>query len=421
VRSKRVDGGVRFKAIELSASGEKIWLYRSQIYPMTGFTHPPELGAELTKRFGPFQHEEAWSSYHSHKISDAATCEEELIYHAQWVGHAARYLWNKLNIHLYYQHMHLLDSLNHTYLSSVDPTGIAYGRIPEEEGWAAFRMGYRMVDRMVGEVSKAADKNTIVAVCSDHGDVPNRRAVALYRLFEKRGWVSVRTNAAGHPEIDLARSKLRYNQNHLWINLKGREPFGSVDPKHYESLRQDVLDAMLDLKDPKDGRRPIALALKREDAAILGMYGKAVGDIVFYHSRGYRWGGTEVFGLKHKQVVFDDPGGANHGPQNPMARTDTSDNAAAIVLAGPGVRKGYIRDPQQVPPMFTPDMAPTLAHLAGIEPPAHTEGKVVRDLLAGAKGKMKRSHRKIDMPTWRRRSPVRKKKVRLAGDVTDER
>ena len=387
------------------------------MYPLSEFTYPPTLGAKLTQHCGPFIHEAAWNSRHVWRLCDDATCEEELIYHARWVGRAVRYLWHRLGVRVYYQHMHLLDCLNHHYLSAVDPTAIAYGQIPAKEGWAAFRQGYRMVDAMVGEVVKAAGADTIVAVCSDHGDVPNRRAVSLLRLFQKHGWVRLRKGPDGTPEVDPAKTKVHIGQNHVWLNLKGRYPQGCVKASDYQGLRTAVLDAMLDLKDPADGTRAIGLAMTREEAAVLGMYGPAVGDIVFYYAKHYRWAGAEVFRMGITDVVFDSPGGANHGPQPPNCQTEVSDNAGALILSGPGVRKSYERNDADVPPMFTADLVPTLCDLTGAAPPRHAEGKVVRDLMVGYPGKMKRKHGRIDAIPVRARP---KRKLTLAGDVTDE-
>lgn len=418
VAGKRMRGSVRFKAIELTPDAKRVWLYHSQVYPLDEFCYPRGLGAELTKRIGPFIHESGWNAQHVWKLCDGATCEEELTYFAKWVGQAAKYLFDKQDVRVYYQHYHLLDCLNHRYLPAIDPTGSGYGQIPEEEGWDAFRQGYRMVDKMVGEVVRAAGAGAIVAVCSDHGDVPNRRAVSLWNLFKQKGWVKLKKDRRGQPEVDREHSKVYYSQNHLWVNVKGRDPQGCVKPKDYEAFRQEVLEAMIDIKDPQDGTRAIGLALKREDALYMGLHGPAAGDIVFYYAGGYRWSGPEVFRMGIKDVVFDSPGGANHGPQPPMYQTEVSDNAGALILAGPGVRKDYVRDSDALPAMFSADLVPTLAHLSGIEPPMHAEGKVVRDLLVGHQEAMARTHQPFDtIPAPKRTG---KKKLTLAGDVTDE-
>jgi len=417
VGSKKVEGAVRFKLIDISPTARRFWLYRSQIYPLAEFTYPPALGGELTQNIGPFIHEAAWQARHVWNLCDDATCEEELLYHARWIGKAVKYLWNRLDVRLYYQHMHLLDTLNHHYLATVDPTSPAYGRIPPKAGWAAMRQGYRAVDAMVGEVTKAAGTDTLIAVCSDHGDVPNRRAVSLLNFFRKRGWLHLKKAPDGKPEIDFARTRLFVVGCHLWINLKGRDPAGCVAPAEYEDFRREVINALLDFKDPENGKRVIGLALTREDAAAFGMYGPASGDIVFYYSQHYRWTGAEVFRMGIKDLVWDDPGGANHGCQPPGCRTEVSDNAGALVLAGPGVRKGYTRDAETTPPMFTADLVPTLAHLSGIDGPRHVEGKVVHDLITGYKGRMKRRHRRFGPLPAR---PKASGKLQLAGDVTDE-
>ena len=100
-----------------------------------------------------------------------------------------------------------------------------------------------------------------------------------------------------------------------------------------------------------------------------------------------------------------------------MYQTEISDNAGALVLAGPGVRKDYVRDLEALPAMFTADLVPTLAHLSGIEAPMHAEGKVVRDLLVGHQEVMTRTHQPFETIPARRAT---KKKPTLAGDVTDE-
>ena len=45
-----------------------------------------------------------------------------------------------------------------------------------------------------------------------------------------------------------------------------------------------VLQAFDAVRDPKTGQCPVALALRKEDAALLGQWGDTVGDIVYYLS-----------------------------------------------------------------------------------------------------------------------------------------
>ena len=58
-----VQGSVRFKLIELSPDAERLWLYRSQVYPLDGFTVPSDLGGTLCQKFGPYINEDVGHAF----------------------------------------------------------------------------------------------------------------------------------------------------------------------------------------------------------------------------------------------------------------------------------------------------------------------------------------------------------------------
>ena len=105
----------------------------------------------------------------------------------------------------------------------------------------------------------------------------------------------------------------------------------------------------------------------------------------------------------------------------PTYETETTSVMAAMVLGGAGIR------PQEAAPrleqfrLSTTDVAPTIAHLLGLDVPAQSEGRVLHEFLAGAHSE--RPERGEVTPTARkaaRRKSVKPKGVQLQGDVTDE-
>jgi predicted AlkP superfamily phosphohydrolase/phosphomutase len=50
----------------------------------------------------------------------------------------------------------------------------------------------------------------------------------------------------------------------LWLNLRGREPRGTLGPEAAEQLRAELAEALLELRDPSTGRRLFAAAYRRE-------------------------------------------------------------------------------------------------------------------------------------------------------------
>jgi hypothetical protein len=49
----KVDGTLRFKLLNLSADGSEMELLSTQIWPVSGYTQPRELGPELLEKVGP--------------------------------------------------------------------------------------------------------------------------------------------------------------------------------------------------------------------------------------------------------------------------------------------------------------------------------------------------------------------------------
>ena len=72
------------------------------------------------------------------------------------------------------------------------------------------------------------------------------------------------------------------SDNEVYVNLKGREPHGIVDPgKLIEEVRTRVIDLLIDYRDPATGQRLVNLALRKEVCPSLGLWGDRVGDVIF--------------------------------------------------------------------------------------------------------------------------------------------
>ena len=92
----------------------------------------------------------------------------------------------------------------------------------------------------------------------------------------------------------------------------------------------------------------------------------------------------------------------------------------ALVLSGPGVavRGTLPRDAQAS--LCTTDLAPTVAHLLGLDAPAQSEGRILRECLASMRSERPpRTYRSLARPLVDRPS-MRPRPIRLKGDVTDE-
>lgn len=82
---------------------------------------------------------------------------------------------------------------------------------------------------------------------------------------------------------------------HLFINLKGRDPHGIVEPEEYEKVQQEVMDAMLAWRDPETGERVMELVLPRQLSSQLGVFER----------QGYERVGMDFFISQNKYTAAD--------------------------------------------------------------------------------------------------------------------
>ena len=144
---------------------------------------------------------------------------------------------------------------------------------------------------------------------------------------------------------------------YVYVNLRGRDPRGIVPPSEYDAVCDEVIRVLYDYTDRKTGTKPIAFALKKSDARIIGLYGDRVGDVVY----GVR---PEVTG--------------EHGRQLTTGQYGVGDMHGLFIMAGPGVRKGMKLDRT----VWLTDIVPTICYLTGFPVPAQAEGAVLYQALA---------------------------------------
>jgi predicted AlkP superfamily phosphohydrolase/phosphomutase len=211
--------------------------------------------------------------------------------------------------------------------------------------------------------------------------------------------------------VDWAKSKAVVSGLHVYVNLKGRDPEGIVEPEDYDSVCEEIVRLLRGWRD-QDGEHPMGVVLHKQDAPLIGFWGDGVGDVVFLYAGGFAWEQGQV---PEGQTVI--PGhGANHGPQLATTETAVSSNHCLVLMAGPGVRRGHVRDEATLGPARLVDLAPTVAHLLDIPPPAQSQGQILWDLLEGHPGGVVREARPLPFAAPEAAS----EELRYASDVTDQ-
>lgn len=390
-RDGQARGGFRFRLNELSADGSRFELYRTPIYSTSGWTDPPDLAEGITEAIGPYAsgHESYPMSAHSRKYNEIYF--EQVSQFANYLADTAKYLKDRWEILI--TQIHVQDEFCHEVgFEGIDVTSPNYQPTRSQSDWQIMRRQYQVCDQWIGRLIKeCADKNTLIAVISDHAAIPIRKTIPINQILANAGLLATKEDATtGSLTIDWEKTKA-YNRpgfpiGYIWVNVKGRDPEGIVElGKEYEAVCDQVITTLYSLKDPENGRCPIALALKKSDAALLGQWGDRAPDVFYAFQAGYMRGESTVIprgvklGRQEQEMLLSHTAGrGTHGGFLPTAQLGPCTNKALFILTGPGVKRGYRKDH----PIWLTDVAPTVSHLLAIPTPAQSEGAVIGDILA---------------------------------------
>ncbi|MBW1698817.1 MAG: alkaline phosphatase family protein [Deltaproteobacteria bacterium] len=344
-----VEGNVRMKLITLSENADRLELFMPQIWPVKGYTYPETIADELNEHVGPFLQNPGRDAL---GLIDDETFFELLEYHHQHLAQVAHYLASSRPWDILFVETHASDYCDHFFIGQSDPISGA-----DPETIKRCRNGldktYASIDRWIGRILELADEDTVVVIASDHGGTPSQfRQMDVNKVLEATGFL-YRKNG----NIDWSKTRAaRVGTIHIFINLKGREPTGIVDPEDYEKTQREIIDALMTYRDPETGRRPFKLALTREDAEVINLWGELVGDVVY---------------------AFDPGFDGAHGRHLPVGRFGLSGQHSVFIMSGPGVRKETALQRQ----VRVIDVAPTLCYLLGWPMPRDVEGGIIYEAL----------------------------------------
>ena len=396
VEGRRRRGNMRFKLIDLSKDGSRLRLYRTQVMPTDGFTSPNDLGEEIIGALGPYVEHTSQFSYMTGG-TDFETCLEEARYQGQWFAAAAQYLVESKGCELIMMQWHFLDDINHYYLGFIDPASPNYDSKKAPIYWDKIRGVYRIIDKMVETLMKNTDEDTYVLVVSDHGNLPVSRAISFEKFLVERGFLKVKDDSK-----PLTIYYDGWNDNVDWGQTKAyvkRDVFGSfgampypgiyvnAEGEEYRRIQNEVIMALRTWVDSKTGKTPIAMALRKQDAAILGHWGEDVEDVVVVLENEYMVPDrTTALSSRSGEAIEDFAATARtalHSFQLLTAQTEVSSHMGVFMISGPNIRKGYERDVNRLGYIKMRDIPATLSHILGIRSPAQNQGSVLSDIFEG--------------------------------------
>lgn len=287
---------------------------------------------------------------------------------ADWQGDALNYLIEHENVEIIFSHFHSVDLQTHTFMRYLTDKGeVNFTSLLPAEQYAKFLEDiYIQADYYVGKFIHLLDEGWVVSLFSDHGQVcptyvPPQIGNMGFNLLmmEELGYTVLKRDENGNrlPEIDWSKTRAVANRElNIYINLKGRQKYGIVDPEDKYELEEQIMTDLYNYKHPKSGKRVIAVALRNKDAVLLGYGGPECGDICYWVAEGYNYDHSDSLSTAW---------GEGHTSVSPT-----------FIIAGPGIKPGYTqRVIRQI------DFAPTIALLGGVKIPAQCEGAPAYQIL----------------------------------------
>ena len=276
--------------------------------PVVMISSPADYAGEMADRIGLFHTigmpEETWSLNNGH-LPDKAFMEM-----AQTTfGEREAMLFDALennNSDLIVSVFVQTDRISHMFYRGIDPQHPLYEET-DEMGRGAIAWSYREADRILGRVREQLNKDDRLIVISDHGFSPFRWSVHLNRWLIDNGYMTLKEGSAdsdiGFAQVDWSQTRAyAVGLNSLYLNTKGREAHGIVDPAQVADLKRDISQRLLTFQHAEKEQAVVKVVYDREQVYQGNANGDAPDLIVGYH-RGYRASWQTSLGAVPAQLV----------------------------------------------------------------------------------------------------------------------
>lgn len=368
----------------------------------TNFAYPPDLIAELEHAVGPYWHTETEVYQRGREREYLDNMLDLLAYQRRMFS----YLIEEHPCDIYLFVFMQSDHAQHKFWRTLEPEHPDYDPATDAQFGDLILTVYQQMDQVLGELVEKIGPDANFILLSDHGGGPVHGIMYINRWLQKIGmlhlrsdWITrlklwlAKTNLIGRTyrlaaklglghvanlvsksarnkvlnaflsldDIDWSRTKAysRGAFGQIYINLKGREPEGIVEPgEAYQAVVAELIAALKALKHPQTGETLIT-DIHRRSELYQGPYLDQAADVMF-SIQNYLYQSSVKMGLDQDNFLgkseYEDSG--SHRPEG------------ILVMAGPGIQTGETITGAQVT-----DVLPTLLALAGIPVPSDLDGK----------------------------------------------
>lgn len=255
-----------------------------------------------------------------------------------------------------------VDRIHHGFWKFSDERHPQY--VPDNPYESAIRDYYIHIDRQIGERLELLDDDTVVMVASDHGAKAMVGGICFNEWLKQEGYLALEYQPEGI--VPLEKCEIDWDRTIAWgsggyyarlfLNVRGREPNGVVDPAEYERVRDELAQRIAAITDP-DGNVIGAVAYKPEE--IYQQVNNIAPDLIVYFGD-LSWRSVGSLGLNSIHTFKNDlgPDDANHAQQGLYIYHDPNSSGQGF-----GPRRHLM------------DVAPTVLDVMGIPIPGDMQGR----------------------------------------------
>jgi len=328
------------------------------------FTHPREVSAEIRALVGPYP-----VDVRDFDPTNKSRLRDQILTLSRTQFRVVRHLmanrpWD------YFQFVDIgLARVHRGFWKDHDPHHPCHE--PDSPFQSVIHDYYRHLDGEIGQTLELRGDDTIVLVVSEHGTQRLHGGFCVNEWLMREGLLVLHSRPRevtplARLDVDWAKTKVwseagPYAQ--LFLNVKGREPSGVIDPADYESFRDEVKARIEAATDPA-GNPLGTLVYKPEE---IDRQVKNVAPDLIALFGGLSWCSIDGVGYNGVHVLDSNP---EPGACNP------AQFGAFILASSNNPLQGELQAVHSL------DMTPTLLELAGSEIPSSMLG---RSLVSGVK------------------------------------
>jgi predicted AlkP superfamily phosphohydrolase/phosphomutase len=222
---------------------------------------------------------------------------------------------------------------------------------------------YIYLDGLIGDLLALTDDQTAVLVVSDHGAKRLEGGICINEWLMQEGYLTLKEEPGAI--TSFAKVAPAWERTRAWgeggyygrlfLNVKGREPNGTIDPSEYEGVRDELIERLQRITD--DAGRPIGVKVFKPQQIYTECRGIPPDLIVYFGDLSWRSVGSVGYGSTWTFENDTGPDDANHAEHGIFILRDSQATPGRMVK-GPRIM----------------DIAPTVLALFGLPIPRDMQG-----------------------------------------------